>query len=808
MQIFELGNIPQDFYHQAGGKARGLDLLKKAGLKIADGVVLIDIKNEQDILLAADFYLGSGMEEVAVRSSSVSEDGEDFSYAGQYRSFLNIAGRDDVKNAICGCFQSTENDTVSSYSGFFSQNGNGPGNGQGNNPMSVIVQRMIRAKKAGVCFTSDPIIGEDCLLIEAVEGSCEQLVSGNVSAKQYKISMNETFKPGSQEDGILSVEEIEKIKRQALYAKDFFGTHLDTEWAIGPDGELYWLQARPITVSDEPVIDELDVQLDISRDIVTNCNIGEMLPGAVTPLSLSTSINSIDYGMRKMLVETGVYRKMEDIPPTSCILCVSNHLFINLSTLYVMEDHIIGASKDAVELSLCGRVLDEITRPVNRKSGIFIRLRNSVRYFKFFSSNQKARLKIGEIADRFKIKVKDEPSEFFSEISSNLCVMDEVFWLHYITSGHSGAMASALFMMLNRDIGDNEKTRSVISSVLEDIDDIESVDILRSLGTLAGRIIEEVPTASDLSSAELLSLVSDSGGKIKEAYDYFMKRHAHRSIREAELRSRSWKNDGNGFADYLKAMISSGTHKEKSKDSAYTNIAGLCNDYKGIKKVILKYLIGQARTGVKNREYSKSMCIKVLDCFKSSYALLAKQMVKNKLMPDEDLIFFLEHDELGKLISGVEPALIKKALMRKRRFNDSQNLRFREIYTGKPVPVVQETVNSESGMVLSGSPASRGTATGRARVVKTIEDANRLEKGEIMVASFTDIGWSPYYCLIGALITEIGSVLSHGVVVAREYSLPLVVNIEAATRIIRTGDLVFVDGSAGKVTILESVTGY
>jgi len=73
-----------------------------------------------------------------------------------------------------------------------------------------------------------------------------------------------------------------------------------------------------------------------------------------------------------------------------------------------------------------------------------------------------------------------------------------------------------------------------------------------------------------------------------------------------------------------------------------------------------------------------------------------------------------------------------------------------------------------------------------------------------MVAAFTDIVWSPYYCLIGALVTEIGSALSHGVVVAREYSLPLVANISGATQLIKTGDTVYVDGDAGKVTILKT----
>ena len=101
-----------------------------------------------------------------------------------------------------------------------------------------------------------------------------------------------------------------------------------------------------------------------------------------------------------------------------------------------------------------------------------------------------------------------------------------------------------------------------------------------------------------------------------------------------------------------------------------------------------------------------------------------------------------------------------------------------------------------------GSSISRGKATGKARVVRNVEEANSLEKGEIMVASFTDIGWSPYYCMLGGLVTEVGSALSHGAVVAREYALPLVSNIPFATQVIKTGDLISIDGYTGEVAII------
>jgi len=107
----------------------------------------------------------------------------------------------------------------------------------------------------------------------------------------------------------------------------------------------------------------------------------------------------------------------------------------------------------------------------------------------------------------------------------------------------------------------------------------------------------------------------------------------------------------------------------------------------------------------------------------------------------------------------------------------------------------------EAGEVLNGTPVSRGVATGPARVVRTTEDAAQLQQGEIMVAGFTDIGWSPFYCLIEGLVTEVGSALSHGGVVAREYALPLVANVSGATNIIKTGDIITIDGEAGTVLL-------
>jgi pyruvate,water dikinase len=127
---------------------------------------------------------------------------------------------------------------------------------------------------------------------------------------------------------------------------------------------------------------------------------------------------------------------------------------------------------------------------------------------------------------------------------------------------------------------------------------------------------------------------------------------------------------------------------------------------------------------------------------------------------------------------------------------------FAEVSLGCPEPI-DESASNPNTKVFKGIPVSRGLAFGKARIVKNIEDAKQLKKGEIMVSVFTDIGWSPYYCLINGLVTEVGSALSHGAVVAREYSLPLIANIPFATKHIKTGDFLSVDGNTGELRILD-----
>ena len=167
MQIYDLFSIPEEMLTEVGGKAKGLYLLHKAGLHVPRGFIVCDIQTDEDIEKAGEYYDQNHFTNVAVRSSAKGEDGKDFSFAGQFSSFLNIQDVTAVKKAIKDCMQSLQNETAQAYAGVFLHTRP--------SKMTVIVQEFINATKAGVGFSSDPMGKSYHYLVEAAEGWGENL---------------------------------------------------------------------------------------------------------------------------------------------------------------------------------------------------------------------------------------------------------------------------------------------------------------------------------------------------------------------------------------------------------------------------------------------------------------------------------------------------------------------------------------------------------------------------------------------------------------------------------------------------------
>jgi pyruvate,water dikinase len=506
-----------------------------------------------------------------------------------------------------------------------------------------------------------------------------------------------------------------------------------------------------------------------------------------------------------MLKTIGLCRKVEQIPEQLLISHSYGHLFFNLRYIYRLQKAVIGINREAIDLGLCGRVLDATQVDDYKKHNVFKRISGAIKYGSYMLSHDKALKRVKKVVDLCQID-GDTPLSLYNSINDNLRYLNDVLSNHYITSTYSGAMSSALYQVLIAGVKDEALVKSYVAGVLFNIEGIESVDILQSLKRLAQAIALD-KDVTGYSTAELRTYLQTAPSNVKDLYDAFLKRHGHRAIKESELRNPGWKDNEDRTLEYIKTVIKSEKNAKEITSSLLTlqtNMEDLLGKSTGIKRGALKMLIKRARDGCRDRELSKSKMILVVDKFKIAYKKLALMLHEQGALPTTDLIYFLTQAELGELITSRNSKLIKKAIIRQRIFKEQETLKFEHVTVGAPTPIEENYAHLAQGEKLQGTPLSRGKIKGYARVVRSLEDAEKLVEGEIMVSNCTDIGWSPYYNLLGGLITEVGSSLSHGAVVAREYALPLVSNINSATDRIKDGDLLFLDGDKGTVQILEN----
>jgi pyruvate,water dikinase len=223
----------------------------------------------------------------------------------------------------------------------------------------------------------------------------------------------------------------------------------------------------------------------------------------------------------------------------------------------------------------------------------------------------------------------------------------------------------------------------------------------------------------------------------------------------------------------------------------------------------VRLLARLAQGGARGREETKSKMALMAHRLKLGYRHLGQVLVESGRLPDYDLVYFFDRSELSRVVgcdseSADIAELVQSALQRRNALQYQQSLEFDDVSIGRPEPILRRPRNTLDDDEIVGRPASRGTAEGIVRVAKSIKDARDVEAGEILVAPVTDVGWTPYFTVIAALVTDIGSSVSHGAVVAREYGLPCVVNTLVGTQVLKTGDRVRVDGDRGLITRLES----
>lgn len=772
-----------------GGKAYGLARLVAMGLQVPPAFVIRDARSGCYPDDLDQHYHGLGCDKVAVRSSAQGEDGAEASFAGQYDTVLNVVGAVRLRQAIDHCVASAASERARTY------RANQPGAAV--NTMNLVVQRMVDARVAGVVFTADPVSARrDLLLIDAVAGLGESLVSGEATPDHYAVSgAGEIVRRQLVGDTpLLDDEHIALIARQARAAAVHEGQPLDLEWALDQDGELFWLQARPITTLPAD-LNEFDSRLPRPDDVLTISNISEMMPGAVCPLTMSFTGWGIDYGLQHMQVTVGARHEIDRNWQVTA--SAYGHLFLNLTGNVVMSAGVLGSSPEQAAQTLCGRMVPELRAlpplPWWR------RVKNTVKLLRYCLAAPGVVERFGRELGQFRLETKADSAAMWDEIAAKSWFFEHAMAVHIQSSALSGFLCAIVENMVSGRSNDStvqEQAEAV--RLLAGASGVESALMLEQLDELLDQLALHPDAGHCFQRATVAEATAwlRASPDLGEVFERFLLSHGHRGYRELCMRDPSWSDELTPLIQSMQAAMHArlltGGHRELHSENI---------DWSALSRG-LRWILPKAHNAIRRREHTKSQLVELAHRFKLAFRCLGERMVSEGLLPDADLVFFFTTSELPALLAEPSGSIVQHAIARRRALDYQQQLEFPETSVGLPQPLQATPVDRGDGVLL-GRPASRGVVEGVVRVAHTLQEAAALEPGEILVTPITDIGWTPYFSLIGGLVTDLGSSVSHGAVIAREYGLPCVVNTRQGTRFLQTGNRVRLDGDSGSVTLLD-----
>jgi phosphohistidine swiveling domain-containing protein len=786
----------KDISEQAvGGKALGLRNLMQWGLKVPPAFVLINAQVGNHPAELASFYRDMGEGNVAVRSSAIGEDGNDSSFAGLYETLLNVEGLQALEAAIDQCVQSLNSLRASTY-----QQEQHIDAGQ----MCVVVQRMVDASSAGVLFTVDPVSGRhDRLVVDAIAGLGEALVSGEQTPDHYEYDRagELVYSELLAEQAILSEQQQKQLVHEARQAEKHADDALDMEWAIDTKGDLYWLQARPVTTMGSD-LNELDTPLN-PGDVLTRCNVGEMMPGASCPLTFATTGRAIEHGMQHMHLS---YAGRPEINEQWTQLAMSHgKLFLNLSGAAAAAETVLGVNAKSLAHSVCGGIVDDLKDPARKPW--WVRLSGAIRLLKYINSADSVIEQFTGRADTFRLPTQGDSRSIAIALEEAQPFLCEAMAVHLRSSTTSGFATNMLQSIISGGQDSTPEEEAEAANLMAGAKGVESAILVEQLDSIVEYISAHKEAEEKFlnnTTADALSwLESESSGNISSVFQQFMQRHGHRGYRELCMREACWADVPEDLVATMQASVNarlSGVAASTKPDAAELADLGRA----------LRWILPKAHNAVRRREATKSLVVNITNRFKKSYRALGHQLVEEGLLEDADLVFFFTQNELFHYVSqqvvSTDTVAAWNSKTQKRRIAlDFQNrLDFDEISVGLPKPIDMRTLTSATDGDMIGRPVSLGVVEARARVALSVAEAARLQPSEILVAPITDVGWTPYFSMISGLITDVGSAVSHGAVIAREYGLPAIVNTRVGTQRIKTGDLLRLDANTGRVTILHS----
>ncbi len=749
-------------------------------------------------------YVDLGTPPVAVRSSATAEDSAAASFAGQLETILDVSGDEQLLAAVRRCWASLWTERAIAYRRRHLVDAGGVG-------MAVVVQRLVDADAAGVLFTADPVTGAtEVVAIDAAWGLGDAVVAGDVTPDTFRVdSTSLTVVSRTVADkrvrtvreatgtalrkvprhlrrrAALTDDQAIRLARLGLEISRLYQTPIDVEWCRVGD-RLFVVQARPITTGGPvPAPDPWNDSLT-TYALWTSTNVGEAVPDVMTPMTWS-------------LVETflGDAMATSSIPPYVGYGRIAGRLYLNLTVIYGVAGA-LGLSQARMRTlteDVFGRIPDGLPMPPLHAARLQIaaatipvgiavarRARRDARRLPAYLTGHPA------VCGRLRATIRrtDRPAEL-----ARLWRAEILPGLHTSSWMLSAATRSGGLSLVTTQ----RRLRALVG-------DADANAILTGLGGAEGQ----------LASLDLMRGLDDfAAGRLSRAG--FSERYGHRGPHEFEV-SMPRPGEDPGWLDAQvtsRALNGSGYRAlmESQRQARQEAWARLRRAHPRQAKRIER-TINRWSTMARNRESARSEVVRYF------WVLRAYVIRAGALTGLGDDAFFLDAEQLLAALDGAP--VDRSAIATARRAYDA----YRRMPSYPPVilghfdpyawaadpqrrtDLYTDNYDVATSAVVRGFPGSAGQVEGTVRVVMDPADGGELTDGEVLVTSVTNVGWTPLFPRVAAVITDVGAPLSHAAIVARELGIPAVVGCGNATALLHTGDRVRVDGSAG---VVERLTG-
>jgi len=761
----------------------------------------------------------------AVRSSATAEDLPLASFAGQQDTYLNIMGIDSILDHIKRCWASLFTDRAVIYR---IQNGFDHRKVY----LSVVIQRMIFPEASGIMFTADPVtFNRKVLSIDASFGLGEALVSGLVNADNYKVREGRihdkkvstkklaiyAFKKGGTEEReieqqqqkiqTLTDEQILQLGEMGRRIETYFNSPQDIEWCLF-EGKFYIVQSRPITTL-YPI-----PKNDGNNRVYASMGHLQMMTEDIKPLGMSfCEFLSFWFGQNLVaaggrLFIDGTYDLRSPVGRKILISSTGNaDILMKNAMLNLME------RKDFI------KALPKGKGSINMSTGILSWL---IRAIKIYRKNDSSIIQdiinhnealISDMEQEIEKVSGDELFEFIFQDTKELkAVLTGPENMSMMVVG--GFVSSWINKKMEKWLGEKNAVDILSKSVKNNVTTemglalLDVADAVRKYPA----VIEYFNYANDdeMYFEDLMGL--EGGDEVSEAVRAYLEKYGMRCPGEIDITKPRWSEKPTALIPMIVSNINgadpnSSTIKfeegrleaEEKEQELLTRLEQLPGGKRKAKKA--KKMISVLRNVMGFREYPKYSFIKRFQIYKNALVKEADALVKKGIILNREDVYYLSFEELRKVVqtNSLDYSIITK---RKEEYEVYKKLTPPRVMTsdGEVISGAYNTGNIPQG-ALAGVAVSSGVIEGRARVILKLEDAN-IEEGDILVTVFTDPSWTPLFVSVKGLVTEVGGLMTHGAVITREYGIPGVVGVENATKLIKDGQRIRINGTEGYVELL------